>query len=190
MRRGTSSRKATRQDESEAGNIDESWGEIKSHIQHGKQRTPRPTRLDSDIRCRKRERCGRIHLSSRKRTSIHTGKSSRASASSQRRATDIFRTAKSRYRNIHSRDLPSGLRQKLPRSTDPPMSAKYGPATIPKTKQKDDMCRVSDVLLTMRGGKWETWKPTTSNWRGGRYFPYGASRSSKCGGEWGLKERI
>ena len=95
---------------------------------------------------------GESPRSARKRTSSRTSRSSRESGSSQKRATDIFQTVKSRYQNVHSRDMPSCRRQTLHRATDRPLSLKYDPATIPKTKQKGDMDRVTDVLLTMQGG--------------------------------------
>ena len=84
--------------------------------------------------------------SARGRNSIHASRSSYGSGSSQKRATDLRRTAKNRYQNAHSRDLPSRLRQTLPRATDPPLSLMYDRATTTKTKEKEDMGRVADVF--------------------------------------------
>ena len=83
------------------------------------------------------------------------------------RATYVLRTAKRRYRNAHIRDLPSRLRQTLPRATDRPLSLKYAPATMPKTKEKDDMGRSADVLLAMQWGGERRNRPRKSSGAGG-----------------------
>ena len=161
FRKGTAARKVVQQEESDGENIEDSWGEIKKHVKRGKHRTSPPTRLGEDIRRRKKNIDG-AHRSASKRNSCRSSRSSYESGSSQKRATGVFRTEKNRYRNVHIRNLPSRLRQTLPRETDPPPSLKYDPATIPKAKEKDDMGRVADVLLTLQGGKWEMSKSITS----------------------------
>ena len=77
--------------------------------------------------------------SARKRASSHASRSSHESGHSEKRATDIFQMMKSRYQNVNIRDLPSCIRQAMPRATDHPLSLKYDPSTIRKAKRKDDM---------------------------------------------------
>ena len=162
FRKGTASRKVTRQEESDEENIDDSCEEIKSRAKRDKRRTSIPTRLDEDI-SRRKKTIDDSPRAARRRNSSHAIRSPYESGSSQKRATDISRTSKSRYRNVHSRDLPSRLRQPLPRAIGPPLSLKYDSATIPKAKENGDMDRAADVLLTMHGGKWEMWKLTASS---------------------------
>ena len=102
---------------------------------------------------RRKKNIGESPRSALKRSSSHTSRSPHESGHSQKRAADIFQTAKRRYQNVNKSDLPDCLRQTLPRATDHPLSLKYDPSTIPKTKQKDDMDRVADVLLTIHGEK-------------------------------------
>ena len=54
---------------------------------------------------------------------------------------------------MNNRDMPSCLRQTLPRETYHPLSLKYGPSMMPDAKQRDDMDRSDAALLTMQGEK-------------------------------------
>ena len=144
FRKGEASRMVMQHEGSGGGNIDDSWDEVKSHVELGRRRTSRPARSGEDIRRRKKT-IDDSPRSVRNRKSSRTSRSPYESGSSQARATDIFRTSKSRYKNAHSRDLPSCLRHRLPRAKDPPLSVRYDQATIPKTKEKDDMDRAAAV---------------------------------------------
>ena len=127
-------------------------GGIRHQVKNSKRRTSLPTRLGGG-NGRRKKTTEESPRSARKRAFAQTSRSPIESCHSQKRATDILQTVKSRYQNVDIRDLPSCIRQTRSRETDHPLSLKYDPSTIPKPKQKDDTGRVADVLLAMKGGK-------------------------------------
>ena len=137
---------------SEIGHSEESWGEIRSHIDRDTRQ--RSTKNDQERRRTSRRDSLDSTQSSRKSAASHNRLSPRESGTSMRRPTYLFQPSKTRCRNEHSRDSPSSLRQTCPRAADPPLSLKFGTALLPEsTKQRDDMDKVADVLLTLQGGK-------------------------------------
>ena len=136
---------------SEIDYSDESWEEIRSHLD--KETRQRTTKGEPELRRTSKRDSLDSNMSSRKRASSHNSLSPHESGASIRRPTDMFQPAKSRCKNEHIRDLPPCLRQTCHRATDPPLSLKFDPALLhDATKQRDDMDKVADVLLTLQGG--------------------------------------
>lgn len=150
LRRRTVTRKGQTATQSDSERSDASWGDIRSNMP--REQLQRPGREEAR-RVSKRDSIdsGR---SSRKRKSSFNSASSHESDHSARRQTDLSHPIASRYRNAHSRDLPSCLRQTHPRATDPPLSLKFDPTMMPEaTKQRGDMDKVADVILPLQGEK-------------------------------------
>ena len=143
-------RKEQQATHSDIDQSDDSWGEIRSNLPRG--RSTRNTRGETR-RIAKRDSLD-SRRSSRKRTPSYNSASPRESDHSIRRPTDLFRTASKKCEPDHIRDLPSCLRQTLPRSTDRPLSLKFDPTMLPDaTKQRDDMDKVADVIMSLQGEK-------------------------------------
>ena len=151
LRKKTAKRKDKVQ-ASESYRSEASWEEIRSRLDRDTRR--RATKNDQERRRTSKRDSLDSAQSPRKRAASHNKLSPHESGTSIRRPTDLFQPAKTRCKNEHSRDIPSFLLQTSPRGTDPPISLKFGPTLLPEaTKQRDDMDKVDDVLLTLQGGK-------------------------------------
>ena len=150
---GEPSQGKTRRGDSEDAHIDESRGEIRSRFKGAKRRSSLPARLGDEKEMRQTDAI-ESPRTARKRASTRASQSSRDSDRSKKRTADIIRTFGTQYASTNRRDLPPCLRQTLPRATiPPPFSLRYYPSMMPDEKQRADMDRVADAMLTMQGGK-------------------------------------
>ena len=150
LRRRTVMRQEKTQVHSESEQSDSSWGEIRRNLP--RERVPRPDR-EENRKVTKRDSLESTR-SSRKRTASYNSAASRESGQSIRRFADLFQPVNARYKNSHIRVLPPCLRQTFPRATDPPLSLRYYPTILPDaTKQRNDMDKVTDVILSLQGQK-------------------------------------
>ena len=150
MRKMTARRKG-QVDESNEGSSDGSWGEIKSHLSRKPKNAPED---DLEPRRTQKRASPDSAISPKKRARSRNSHSSHESDAAGRRATDLFGRSKNKYKNEHSRDLPSCLRQTFPRATDPPLSSKYDPTLLPdSTRENGDMDKVAVDILNLQGGK-------------------------------------
>ena len=134
-----------------------SWGEFdRASIGiHGIERR-RTTKIDGGASKRDSSDSNRTSC---KRAESHNILSPHESVASIRGPADLFPPAKTRCRNEHVRDSPPCLRRTSPRFTGPPLSSKLDPTLLPEaTKQRGDMGKVADVLLTLKGEKRLMWR--------------------------------
>lgn len=124
LRRKTAHRKGRVLGPSDNEQSGKSWGEIRPHLNRGKEKHSRDKQEKRSPQTRDSIDQPR---SSRKRAFIYNSLPDRNSGHPTRRSAGISQPSSSQYPNARSRDSPSRLRQTLPRAKDAPLSPKYDP---------------------------------------------------------------